>query len=359
MILERLESAGHKAYIVGGAVRDILLSKTPKDYDITTSAHPQTIIDIFKDEDLYLSGLKHGTVTVILDKKSYEITTFRKDGVYRDHRHPTSVTFGEDVLDDLKRRDLTINAILMDAKGRISDPLNAKKDLDDHIIRTVGDPEKRFEEDALRIMRTIRFRATLGFTIEAKTESALYLKAPLLNEIAAERKADEFLKIVKSDHVIVLKEYQKILTQYLNYTYFKDLDKTDDLAIRLALLFKDDHDELKKLFLNKKMLQAITFLCKHKDSEDLLLTFGEAFDPFTYIEYIRILKGVDLRPFYEENHDYIANENTLKISSFELADLGYKGKDIGLIKKELLKAIRAQKVKNDHDCLYSYLVKML
>lgn len=157
---------------MGGCVRDHLLGKTPNDYDIATNARPEEFSHIFTSFRLIETGLKHGTVTVLCDGEAIEVTTYRVDGDYSDGRHPDHVTFSKELVEDLKRRDFTINAMAMTVEGEIIDPFDGKKDLERKIIRAVGDPQKRFEEDALRILRAVRFASILGFEIEEQTHNA-------------------------------------------------------------------------------------------------------------------------------------------------------------------------------------------
>lgn len=188
-ILSRLHENGFEAYAVGGCVRDSLLHKTPHDWDITTAAKPEKIIELFSDIPVLETGLKHGTVTLLTDHEPYEVTTFRVDGDYTDGRHPDSVAFTTDIRDDLARRDLTINAMAYSPATGIIDPFGGQEDLKNEIIRCVGDPHKRFSEDALRLMRTIRFAAVLGFTVEPETLRAVH---DLHETIGARRKRAHF-----------------------------------------------------------------------------------------------------------------------------------------------------------------------
>lgn len=196
-ILETLQGAGFEAYIVGGCVRDALLGREPHDWDITTSALPHEVKELFpRTID---TGLQHGTVTVMCGRTGYEVTTFRVDGVYEDGRHPKEVTFTPSLAEDLKRRDFTINAMAYDGKGGLIDLFGGQQDLADGIIRAVGDPLQRFSEDALRIMRAIRFSAQLGYEIDGATLEAASALAPNLRKISAERIRDELEKTLMSD----------------------------------------------------------------------------------------------------------------------------------------------------------------
>ena len=193
-VLRSLQARGYEAYLVGGCVRDMALGVRPHDWDICTSALPGQVMEIFPNSRP--TGLKHGTVTVIENSKSVEVTTFRSEGAYTDHRHPDSVSFVGDLTADLSRRDFTMNAIAVHTDGLVSDPFGGMDDIKNQLIRCVGDPEKRFEEDALRMFRAIRFSARLGFEIETKTRAAIVKKAPLAAALAAERVRDETEKIL-------------------------------------------------------------------------------------------------------------------------------------------------------------------
>ena len=170
-IVEKLCEHGYEAYLVGGCVRDMLLGREPGDWDITTSAKPEEVKAVFRRT--VDTGIKHGTVTVMMGKEGYEVTTFRIDGDYTDGRHPDSVTFTPDLIEDLKRRDFTINAMAYNRDRGLVDAFGGRKDLEDGVIRCVGAAEERFTEDALRILRAIRFSAQLGFEIEEHTENAI------------------------------------------------------------------------------------------------------------------------------------------------------------------------------------------
>ena len=197
-ILKVLEANGYEAYVVGGCVRDSLLGKQPHDWDITTSALPLQVKALFSRT--IDTGLKHGTVTIPSGREAYEVTTYRIDGEYLDGRHPSEVTFTASLREDLKRRDFTINAMAYNEKDGLQDFFDGISDLETHRIRAVGDPKKRFEEDALRILRAVRFSAQLGYTVEEGTLRAMRMLAPTLARISAERIAAELEKILVSPH---------------------------------------------------------------------------------------------------------------------------------------------------------------
>lgn len=196
-ILQTLEQAGHAAYLVGGCVRDYLLDKTPDDFDICTSAMPEETMGLFAR--CIPTGIAHGTVTVLYDGMQAEVTVFRRESAYSDHRHPDGVEFTSDLTEDLSRRDFTINAMAMDRQGNLHDPWGGQADLQAGILRCVGDPEKRLREDALRMLRGLRFSAQLGFSIEENTLRAIIKNAPYCRYVAAERIQVELTKTLLSD----------------------------------------------------------------------------------------------------------------------------------------------------------------
>ena len=208
-ILDTYLKNGYQAFIVGGCVRDALLGKTPTDYDICTNALPKETLKLFSDFRIIETGIKHGTVTLLLDSVPYEITTFRTDGDYLDSRHPQSVSFVTNIEEDLKRRDFTVNAMAYNQTDGLIDLYGGQKDLENKIIRCVGNSEQRFTEDALRILRAVRFSAQLGFEIEGDTLQGIEECKALLVHISKERVRDEFLKICLSprpDHINELRE---------------------------------------------------------------------------------------------------------------------------------------------------------
>ncbi|MBR4223769.1 MAG: HD domain-containing protein [Oscillospiraceae bacterium] len=205
----RLRANGFDAYLAGGCVRDILMGRTPHDYDVATDALPDRVMSLFADHRTLLQGAAHGTVCVVSEGENIEITTYRSDGVYSDKRRPDTVTFSRTPEEDIARRDLTINAMMMDPDdGRIIDICGGREDLERGIIRSVGDPVERVEEDALRIMRALRFSSVLGFKIDKATSDALHDRKELLREIAVERIAEELTKLLTG------KEPERVLCEY-------------------------------------------------------------------------------------------------------------------------------------------------
>ncbi len=210
-VLETLTAAGHEAWCVGGCVRDTLLGRTPEDWDVTTSALPEETLALFGKRALP-TGLRHGTVTVRTAWGGVEVTTFRCDGAYRDHRRPEHVTFTRSLEEDLKRRDFTVNAMALGLDGTIRDPFGGRCDLAAGILRCVGEPDRRFDEDALRILRALRFAAVLGFSVEKDTAAGIHQNKELLKDIAAERIQTELLKLLCGKAVLpVLRAYPDVI----------------------------------------------------------------------------------------------------------------------------------------------------
>ena len=210
-VLEKLNNAGFSAYVVGGAVRDLIMGKTPHDYDIATSAKPEQVKHVFRRT--IDTGIKHGTVTVVEDRIAYEITTFRCDGAYTDGRHPASVDFVNDARKDCARRDFTVNAMMYSRSSGVLDYFGGISDIQNRVIRCVGEPEKRFNEDALRMLRAVRFRAELDFVIDMKTEQAIRKCAAGIKRVSSERIQEELNKILLSPHPEYIRELRRLMPQ--------------------------------------------------------------------------------------------------------------------------------------------------
>ena len=260
-ILERIERAGFAGYVVGGCVRDHLMGMEPHDFDITSSAEPREIENIFADCRVIETGIKHGTVTVLYKGISTEITTFRVDGDYSDGRHPDSVSFSRNIEDDLARRDFTINGIAYNPKLGFVDPFGGKEDIERGIIRCIGDPNRRFDEDALRVVRALRFSATLGFPIAEETAAAMLSHKAHLKKVSVERVFTELKRLLCGKDVKrVLMEFSDIFaaiipqlgaeigydqgSKYHNSTLYEHTARAveaapDTVEMRLAMLLHD------------------------------------------------------------------------------------------------------------------------
>ena len=215
-VINILSSNGHKAYVVGGCVRDSLMGREPDDWDVTTDASPKELKKIFASFRTVDTGIDHGTVLVVSGKTPVEVTTFRIDGEYTDNRHPDSVTFTSNIEDDLARRDFTMNAMAYNHEDGIIDPFRGRDDIENKIIRCVGEPDKRFNEDGLRIMRAVRFSSVLGFTIEEKTAESIIKNENLLGAIAAERLSKELMKLLCGENVFeVLTKFRSVIGVFI------------------------------------------------------------------------------------------------------------------------------------------------
>ncbi|KKY00119.1 hypothetical protein VN21_15985, partial [Paraclostridium benzoelyticum] len=267
---------GYEAYIVGGCVRDSIVGIKPNDYDITTNAKPEDTIRIFKNYRVIETGIKHGTITLIKNKNEYEITTYRIDGTYNDNRRPESVEFTSDIVQDLKRRDFTINSIAYNHKVGIVDAFNGIEDINKKVIRTVGDADERFKEDGLRIIRAVRFSSKLNFEIDNKTLESIYKNIKLIKNISSERIQEELNKILLSDYpekIYILYDANlfdifKIKNVKMNKNDLIKLKSSkNDLVIRLSIFIYilGDINESKKIlnllrYSNKIKSQCITIL---------------------------------------------------------------------------------------------------
>lgn len=215
-IIHTLQDKGYEAYLVGGCVRDSILKRTIHDYDITTSATPDEMLEIFKGKRIIETGLQHGTITIIIDGEPYEVTTYRIDGNYSDNRRPDKVTFTKSLEEDLKRRDFTINAMAYNDEVGLADPFNGMEDIKYHKIQCVGKPEDRFSEDALRILRAIRFASQLSFVLEPNTDYVLHKMYQKLENISVERINSEFCKIAaSSDFCVQMVLYNDVFSLFI------------------------------------------------------------------------------------------------------------------------------------------------
>ena len=222
-IIDKLAEAGYEAYIVGGCVRDCLLGLSPDDWDITTNALPEQVKDLFRRT--IDTGIEHGTVTVMIGNERYEVTTYRTDGAYSDGRHPDKVTFVPSLEEDLKRRDFTINAMAYNDREGLVDLFGGRDDIEKKTVRCVGNADERFSEDALRMMRAVRFAAKLGYTIDDEALASIKRLAPTLTKVSAERITTELTKLLVSDHPEMLETlYETGLTK----VFFPELDKAYD-----------------------------------------------------------------------------------------------------------------------------------
>ena len=261
-IIKQLQNNGFEAFVVGGCVRDSLLGREPHDWDICTNASPEQVKAALNDYDIIDTGIKHGTVTVLSESDKYEVTTYRIDGEYSDHRRPDQVSFTKDLTDDLARRDFTINAMAYNDDAGLVDVFGGQKDLRNGVIRCVGNADHRFEEDALRVLRALRFASVYGFGIQSSTAAAIHRNVPALSYVAEERMFSELCKLLMGESVLdILLSYSDVICQIIQdmkpcvgflqnnphhrYTVYEhiaravDTYKGTDVAVRLALLLHD------------------------------------------------------------------------------------------------------------------------
>ncbi|MBQ0084355.1 MAG: CCA tRNA nucleotidyltransferase [Clostridiales bacterium] len=347
--LTALKSKGFKAYAVGGCVRDTLLNIKPDDYDITTNALPEEIVSLF--DKTVLTGIKHGTVTVIIDKKPIEITTFRSDGNYSNHRKPDSVSFLKSIEGDLSRRDFTVNAMAFDGENEIIDLFGGKEDLKNKIIRAVGDPKKRFTEDALRILRALRFAARLGFSIEENTLTAIKNTAYLLKNVSRERIFAELAKILTSPNPEILETL--IICGGMEFLGIKR-----DCSLSGLNALKDD---LPIRFYRFSVLSGVSpqKLCKELKTDSELLKYCKNLDLLFEMKICTMRIGIKKMLFYTNlvvvidylllvspaslpiltdilSSDEPYEINHLAVNGNDLLKLGISGKEVGRILKSIL-----------------------
>lgn len=340
-IINLIEKNGFCAYVVGGCVRDMLMGKPAHDYDIATSALPEDIISIFKKT--VPTGIKHGTVTVLSEGYSVEVTTFRTEGDYLSHRQPKSVSFVKSIEEDLSRRDFTVNAMAYNKNGLV-DPFGGRADLENKILRAVGDPEKRFNEDALRILRLFRFSSVLGFEIEEETLNAAVKLSHLLSSISAERIREELKKALNGEYP----ERLSPLTEKHITPDFKKIKMHSGTPLSLfAFLYSGEKDILKAAQIlklsnkEKESYQKLLFLLneekpttKQQVKELLFLTSEEAFED--YILY----SGEPLSDLFNEAKTEPYKISDLKIGGEDLMRIGISGAEIGetleMLRKEII-----------------------
>lgn len=298
-IINRLQEHGFEAFVVGGCVRDLLMGKTPKDWDLTTNAKPNDVIRIF--DRTIPTGLEHGTVTVLIDGETFEVTTFRIDGEYKDMRRPESVSFSNNIIDDLSRRDFTVNAMAYNDEHGLIDEFGGVEDISKGVIRCVGEAEKRFEEDALRIMRAIRFSAKLGYRIESTTYEAMKIKSENLKEISIERVNSELEEIFEKD-ITKLDILNKLgLCEYFFDKVFsleelvKALKVNSNNAKRAFLYMSDETIKLKKI------MKKLRYSNKDVDEATKIHILINTYEDFIESESIRVwlkkmmnFSGVDI-----------------------------------------------------------------
>ncbi len=375
-VMAKIEQNGYEAWLVGGCVRDMLMGIAPHDYDIASSTPCEKICRMF--DRVIETGIKHGTVTVMIDSNPIEVTRYRIDGDYADHRRPDSVEFTADFREDLSRRDFTVNAIGYSLNGEIFDPFGGKADINAKILRTVGDAEKRFNEDALRIMRAIRFASTLGFEIEENTLSAVKKLSPALKNVSVERIFSELKKTMSG-------KMPELLETLINCgglshiglnecTDLSSLKKADSLISRLVVLIKLCNADADKVMAalksdneTKKAVVKISDMLSHElplDRVSLkkhMSQLGET-GLLDLLMSQKALYGTDIDTAQKEIADIISKREPYRISDLdirgdEITALGISGKKIGETLDNLLKKVMENPKLNQNDILKSLLVR--
>ena len=383
-IIDKIDKYGYEAFIVGGCVRDYILGIEPNDYDITTNANPNTIIDIFKDFKIIKTGIKHGTVGILIDKNIYEITTYRIESEYECNRRPKSVEFTSNIVDDLKRRDFTINAMAYNDKKGLIDKFGGALDLKNKVIKTVGNPDKRFNEDGLRIIRAIRFSAKLGFNIEEKTLNSIYKNYHIVKNISVERITEEVNKIIISENpqnIILLYKVRIFKALGISYNFdnneYLDLEKQlkiirliDELDYKLLMLqyiinlkikdYKQDDYIVNILKYSNKTKSSINSLMEYMFINENNLNRVNIKYILNKIGYSKFKRILNLKSIYyckvlnktDKNikecikiiDDIINNKECytikdLKLDGNDLKEIGYKGYEIGQSLNYLLEEV--------------------
>ncbi len=365
-ILNRLEEAGFCAYVVGGCVRDALMGKVPSDYDICTSATPVEMKRVFAGERLIETGLQHGTLTVLYDNIPYEVTTFRVDGDYADHRRPDSVTFVRSLREDQARRDFTVNAMAYNPKEGLQDAFEGREDIERKIIRAVGEPTNRFTEDALRILRALRFASVCGFSVGKDTAQAARSLKDSLSYVAKERITAEFVKLmcgITAEEII--RQFPDILSVILPEISFSadalnELPK--DFAVRFAYLLKQN-ENIEKVFsslrLSREQETAVRELWgARKESEPqtipearkLLCRMGDA----RAMQLKAMLKWKTALPEQVIKDNDCRSIKQLAVTGNDLLALGITGKKVGETLLRLLNLVMEDRLTNEKSELLAY-----
>jgi tRNA nucleotidyltransferase (CCA-adding enzyme) len=379
-LMDLLNNSGYECYVVGGAVRSLLLGLPVHDYDLTTNALPQQMKEVFTSHKTIDTGLKHGTLTVLSQHHPIEITTYRKDSTYADHRHPDAVQFTSAIEEDCARRDFTINAFCYNDSEGIKDFFHGREDIDAKILRCIGDPEQRFEEDALRILRAIRFAAQLHFQIEPDTKKAIFQQKELLSYISTERIHEELNGFLQADVCgEYLDTYKEVFTLFLpELNDVKDWQKMlvevdragKNANARMAVLLSETEQPasvLKRMKYANDDLKQICAMIKHRhtDVSDIisLRKFLSVY-PYDFDQYLMYRSAFDTsfpKEKVKDMHDCILNNHdcisltSLQIKGNDVTALGYRGPQIAEVLNDLLNAVMEEKVKNTKNDLTAYL----
>ena len=383
-LIRELNEAGYRAYAVGGCVRSALLQRPVHDYDLSTSARPEQMREVFAHRRVFDTGIRHGTLTVRSDHHSVEITTFRCDSGYQDHRHPDSVRFADSLKEDCARRDFTINALCWHPEEGLIDYFGGRQDLDRHLLRAIGDPGQRFREDALRILRAVRFAAELNFELEPATRAALFAQKDTLAWVSMERIQEEFSKILQApDPSKPMQEYLPVLQVFLPELSEKAMASAMPsisrsrpvLSIRLALLLRTLADPQAADAVLRRLKYANAVRAEVKlllDNETLPLasrmdlrrllqrTDGQAERLLEYAAALR--KDLDVPALRQKTEDVRAHDcwslRLLAVNGRDAQAAGLQGAEIAAGLDACLDAVIEDRLPNTKEALLDNLVHM-
>lgn len=371
-ILRTLKAHNHQAYIVGGYVRDYQLNVTSNDIDITTSATPNEVLSLF--DKVKETGKKFGGVTIIKDDFTYEVTTFRLEGQYQKHRYPKEVSFSKNIEDDLKRRDFTINQLIMDENEQVFDHHNGLKDIENRLIKTIGNPKERFNEDALRILRAFKFVSKLGFDIEENTLKAIVELKDLVQTIKIERVLLELAKILNGDH-------QKKALKYMNETGVSEVlgllegfEKVSDIkefvypieAFIICQILGADLREYRFSNKERETIDKASFLHEitKEDEFNKFMLFSHKLNPCLLVNRINVLMG-----YKDQKRDLLKMVDEMPV--MDVCDLKFKGQDIlklttlenkrliGLIIDDILEEVIMNNMPNDYEIIKEFALQRI
>lgn len=379
-----LENSGYECFIVGGAVRSFLLCQPVHDYDLTTNALPEQMKQVFRDFHIIETGIRHGTLTVMSDHHPLEITTYRKETAYSDHRHPDSVQFTSALKDDCARRDFTVNALCADSQGNLCDFFEGRQDLEKKIIRCIGNPDERFNEDALRILRALRFAARLDFTIDPSTSAALVRNKDLLKYISMERIREEMTGFLSAENCADLfREYLDVFAVFLPELY--DIDQKErqkmfaclsqsaaDPYVRMALIlehFERPEAIMKRMKFSNRETETVANLISLKDRKtdsriDMKLILRDLKADFnTFADYICARNNEADPKAMRQIHDQIIVKGEccrlkdLDLRGNDLVQAGFRGRKISEALDLLLDEVIHERLPNQKDALLGYIIE--
>lgn len=379
--MKALNDSGYECYVVGGAIRSAILNMPVHDYDLTTDALPSQMKEVFHNWRTFDTGIQHGTITVLSDHQPLEITTYRKDSTYQDHRHPDAVQFTSSIEEDCSRRDFTVNAFCYSEEHGFLDFFHGMDDIRNKLIRCIGDPYRRFDEDALRILRAIRFAAQLNFTIEENTARAILELKDTLSYVSMERINEEFTKYLSSSGCASLFiSYLSVFTVFLRELSFLSEDEkrtltkrlsfsSDRMPVRMAILlssacFDNPRSILKRMKFSNNEIKEISQLISFQDKPvetltDIRKLKKDLTVPFE--EFIAFKEGMSQHRYNEaceynkqiENNNLCCTLKQLAVNGNDLVQLGIRGKAISETLNMLLDKVISDEIPNDKEILLS------